>query len=92
MMTYLPDTAEMPAWTTEAPAPTGRYPWGTYTDLGPFKPNWGNEFVPVLQRIQHQGRHQPKLRWGQIRKWASNAVREARELLFGAFAPVLDAM
>lgn len=88
---YLVDTAEMPAWTSEADPPRGAYPWGSYTELGPFKPNWGNEFVPVGKRIQHQGRHHPRLRWGQLRKWASNAARETREALFGAFTYVADA-
>ena len=92
-MRYLADTAEMAAWTTEAPAPTGRYPWGTYTALGPFKPTWqAGGYVPVIARIQHQARHQPKLRWGQIRKWARNATREICEGLVGAFVPIMDAL
>lgn len=87
---YLVDTAEMPAWTTDAPAPRGRYPWGTYTELGPFVPNWSAP-VTVLARIQHQGRHNPRLRWGQLRKFARNALRKTGEAVFGAFVPVLDA-
>ena len=90
-MIYLADTAEMPAWLGEEDAPTARFPWGVYTELGRFIPNWQTGYVPVLQRIQHQDKHQPRFRWGQLRKWAFNAAREAREALFGAFMYVADA-
>ncbi len=93
MMTYLVDTAEMPAWTGEQEPPRGRYPWGVYTSLGAFQPKWGDGgFVPVIARIQHQARHQPKLRWGQLRKWSRNATREICEGLVGAFVPIMDAL
>jgi hypothetical protein len=92
-MLYLADTAEMPVWTDETDAPPATYLWGTYTELGPFQPSWSNNrFVPVAQRIAHQPRHNPKLRWGQIRKWAQEVWREAGEFLFGAFQPIKDAI
>jgi hypothetical protein len=84
-------TAEMPAWTGDEDAPRGKETWGVYTDLGAFQPKWAQPFVPVITRISHEGRHQPRLRWGQLRKWAANAKREAQEFLFGAFVPLVDA-
>ena len=88
-MLYLADTAEMPVWTDEADAPPATYLWGTYTELGPFRPSWSaNRFVPVGQRLAHQARHTPKLRWGHLRKWATHKAREVGDSLVGAFYAV----
>lgn len=92
-MLYLADTAEMPIWTDERDAPTPFFIWGSYTELGPFKPTWNlNRSVPYAVRRDHTGRHTPKARWGQLRKWASNALRESGEFLVGAFAPIQRAV
>jgi len=90
MMTYLVDTAEMPAWTGDEDAPMARYGWGVYTELGAFKPRWrtAGPAVTYAARRDHEGRHNPKARWGSLRKWAVNVWRNLGDSMVGAFQPV----
>lgn len=87
MTLALADTASMPVWNSEADAPNGFYVWGTYTALGPYRPNWDAQ-VSYEDRQQHTGRHNVKARWGSLRKWARNAARELGDFMVGAFAPI----
>lgn len=85
----LADTASMPVWNSEKDAPNGFYIWGSYTELGPFKPRWDvNNTVPYAVRRDHKGRHNPKARWGHLRKLAKTVWREVGDYFVGAFQPV----
>ena len=90
MTLALADTASMPMWTKDEDAPAAFYTWGSYTTLGPFKPQWSasSRLIPWEQRTEHLARHTPKARWGQLRKWASTVAREVGETIVGAFLPV----
>lgn len=83
-MLALADTAEMPAWTLDDDAPEGFYTWGSYTSLGPYVPAWSNP-ITVQERRDHTGRHNVKARWGSLRKWARNALREVGDYFVGEF-------
>jgi hypothetical protein len=94
MTLALADTAAMPIWTGEEPAPDGQYEWGSYTELGPFSPRWRTigPAVTYAARRDHKPRHTPKVRWGQIRKYVATVWREAGEFLVGAFQPIKGAI
>lgn len=93
-VTSLPDwpTSEMAVWTGDEEPVTYAAPvpeWGTFTDLGPFIPKRGSNLpTPYAYRREYSGARRPKLRWGQIRKAAASALREAGDFLVGAFQPV----
>lgn len=92
MTLALADTAAMPVWTGDEPAPDGKYEWASYTALGPYVPAWSRgRAVPYAVRRDHEGRHNVKARWGQLRKWARNMARELGDFMVGSFQPIREA-
>ena len=89
----LEPTAEMEVWTGDEEPVLLPVQWGTYTELGPFKPNHSRT-LPVVyaRRVEHSGRHHVRAEWGQLRRWARSVWREAGEFLVGAFIPIRDAI
>lgn len=89
-------TVEMPIWTHDGPPPAPVWVAVEYpTGLPPYVPFWAKPIAnlptPYARRVEHNGRHFPKLRKGSLAKWAVNAWREAGEFLVGAFQPIKEA-
>lgn len=89
----LVDTAEMPVWTADGPAPQALYSWGSYTDLGPFRPNWRSDRTraPYAKRVEHLAVHTVHAagrRKGRALKWIQSVAREVANEVALMFRPV----
>jgi hypothetical protein len=86
------DTAEMPAWTGEEAPPQAFYTWESFTELGPFQPNWTrNRRAPYAHRVEHTATHTvhaPGLRKGRLGKWMRSVGREVAHRIANAFVQI----
>lgn len=84
-------TAEMQLWVGDEDPRLAPVAWGSYTELGPFKPKARRRGAYYAKRVEHAAKHFPRPQRGSLAKWAHSKAREIGEFWVGAFQPIREA-